>query len=372
MSEKVQRIIDIINKVASPRLAESWDNVGLLVGDYKAEVEKVMVSLDVTEKVLDEAIEEGAGLIISHHPLIFSSLKSIRADQFIGKMIMKAIQNGINIFAAHTNLDIANGGINDLLAGKIGLTKIQPLDVTSTDELYKIVVFIPEGHQEEVANAISDAGAGWIGNYSHSTFQTEGYGTFMPLEGTNPFIGREGELERVKEIRLETITPGSRLNRVINAMIKKHPYEEVAYDIYPLKNQGEKTGLGRIGYLPKPITLEEAIEKFKDVLEIPHLRYVGDLKRQIHKVALCSGSGADFINKATYAGADLYLTGDIKYHEAQRAESLGLALIDAGHFATEIICVPYLFNLLQEEREKKSLKVEIIQSNKQVDSMLWK
>ncbi|AZR73123.1 Nif3-like dinuclear metal center hexameric protein [Anoxybacter fermentans] len=367
MAEKVQRIVDIINRIAPPHLAESWDNVGLLVGDYSAEVDKVMVTLDVTEEVLDNAIEQDVKLIIAHHPMIFSEIKSIRADQPIGRLIIKAIQNGVNIFAAHTNLDIASGGINDLLAEKLELVEVKPLSVSSTDNLYKIVVYIPAGHEEEIRNALCEAGAGWIGKYSHCTFQASGTGTFKPLEGTNPFIGRKGELEKVKEVRLETIVPESRLNRAIKAMLKCHPYEEVAYDIYPLKNKGEKFGPGRIGYLPEPIPYREIIEKIKQNLNLPYLRYLGDLDRIIHKVALCGGSGASLIHKAAFQGADLYLTGDIKHHDARLAESLGLALIDAGHYWTEVVCVAYLYNVLKEEIDKESLSIELVQFTDQTD-----
>lgn len=369
MAEKVQRIINIINQIAPPRLAEDWDNVGLIVGDYAASVEKLMVSLDVTEAVLDEAIQQGVQLIISHHPMIFSELKTIRQDHPTGRLIIKAIQHGIHIFAAHTNLDIAKGGINDILAQRMELTQVKPfVDVTS-EALYKIVVFVPGGYEEEVRIALGDAGAGWIGNYSHCAFQTAGTGTFKPLAGTKPFIGHEGELEKVKELRVETIVPASRLQRVIKAMLKVHPYEEVAYDIYPLNNQGEETGLGRIGYLASPMPLREVLDKVKNVLDLPHVSYIGDLERPITKVALMGGSGGSYIKKAVFQGADLYLTSDIKFHDGQLAESLGLALIDAGHYGTEVVVVPYLFQVLQEEITRESLAVELVQSTVKTDPM---
>lgn len=369
MAEKVQRIVNIINQIASPRFAEGWDNVGLLVGDSAAEVQKVMVSLDVTEAVLDEAIANGADLIISHHPMIFSELKYIRADHPTGRLVIKAIRHGVHIFAAHTNLDIATGGINDLLAERIGLTEVKPLSVTSTEKLFKLAVFIPNGHEEAVRTAVSNAGAGWIGNYSHCTYQTTGIGTFTPLEGTNPFIGRQGELERVNEVRLETIVPQARLNRVIKALLKSHPYEEVAYDIYPLENQGEEFGIGRIGYLAEPVVFENVLQMLKQVLELPHCTYSGDLRRSIQKVAVCSGSGASYIKKAAFQGADLYITSDIKFHDAQLAESLGLALVDAGHYWTEVIMVPYLFQILQTAIAKESMSIELVQSTQKTDPM---
>lgn len=369
MAEKVQRIINLINQIAPPRLAEKWDNVGLLVGDYSAEVEKVMVTLDVTETVVDHAIQEGVKLIIAHHPIIFSEIKTIRADQPIGKILIKTISNGINIFAAHTNLDIAKGGINDLLANRLGLKQVEPLDISTSEQLYKLVVFIPGGYEENIRTALSTAGAGWIGNYSHCTFQTSGIGTFKPLEGTNPFMGRKGEVEKVKEVRLETIVPGDSLNRVIKTMIKSHPYEEVAYDIYPLNNQGEKFGIGRIGYLSESIQLGEVLKLVKEKFNLPYLRYSGDLKSTVRKIAVCGGSGADFIHKAAFKGCDLYITGDIKFHDAQLAENLRLKLIDAGHYWTEIVMVPYLYKILDEAIKKESLLIELMQSNILTDPM---
>lgn len=367
MAEKVQRIVNIINKIASPRLAEKWDNVGLLIGDYGAKVDKVLITLDVTEAVLDEAIEAGVQLIIAHHPMIYSEIKAIRADQPTGRLIIKAIRNGINIFAAHTNLDIATGGMNDLLAERIRLTDRKPLSVTSSESLYKIVVFIPTGHEDQVRNALSEAGAGWIGNYSHSTFQSVGSGTFKPLAGAKPFIGSVGELEMVKEIRLETIVSASKLNKAIRAMIKSHPYEEVAYDIYPLANQGEEMGLGRIGYLVEPMSYKDVITMVKEALDLPFLHYLGNLDRSIRKVAILGGSGKSFIHQAAFQGADLYITGDIPFHDAQLAESLGLALIDAGHYWTEKICVPYLSKILSESIRSDSLSIEVIQSKIKTD-----
>lgn len=367
MAEKVQRIVNIINKIASPRLAEKWDNVGLLVGDYGAKVDKVMVTLDVTEVVLDEAIEAGVQLIIAHHPMIYSEMKTIRTDQPIGRLVIKAIRNGINIFAAHTNLDIAAGGMNDLLAERIQITNRKPLAVTSSESLYKIAVYIPTGHEEQVRNALNEAGAGCAGNYSHSTFQSVGTGTFKPLEGADPFIGKVGELEKVKEVRLETIVSASNLNKAIRAMVKSHPYEEVAYDIYPLANQGEEMGLGRVGYLAEPMVYKDVIAMVKEALDLPYLRYLGDLDRSIRKIAILGGSGKSYIHKAAFQGADLYITGDISFHDAQLAESLGLALIDAGHYWTEKICIPYLSKVLAESIQADSLSVELIQSDIKTD-----
>lgn len=370
MPEKVQRIVNIINQIAPPKLATDWDNVGLLVGDYTAEVNKVMVALDVTAAVLDEAIEQGIDLIISHHPLIFKELKAIRADQAVPKLVIKAIKYGINIFAAHTNLDIAQGGVNDLLATKLGLTITEPLTVTSCEQLLKLVVYIPAGHEEELRHVLSDLGAGWIGNYSHCTFQTTGTGTFKPLQGTSPYIGHQESLEKVKEIRLETIVPADRLAKVISGMLKKHPYEEVAYDVYPLANHGLENGLGRIGYLPEAVTYQDFLEQIKEALNLPYLRYVGDLKRQIRKVALLGGSGSSYIKTAAAKGADLYITGDVDFHSSQLAESLELALIDAGHYWTEVVIIPHLFSILQTAIHREAMEVEVVQSTIKTDPLI--
>ena len=335
---KTADILGIINKIAPASLAEAWDNSGLQIGDPTAEVTKVMISLDPTPDVIDSALKASCQLLVTHHPLIFKPLKSISTTTPLGSSIQKAIKGGLSIVSLHTNYDIASGGLNDLLASKLGLSNVVPLKVTANSELFKLVVFVPADHIESVRSALFDF-AKSQGNYRDCSFATDGVGTFTPLEGAEPFVGIVGELATVNEGRLELLIERGQLPRALKALLVAHPYEEPAFDIYPLLNEGEKFGLGRIGRLPDFATLGEYACQLKKVLSAPLIRYVGDPMARISKVALCSGSGASLLRDAVRAGADLLVTGDVKYHEAREAEDLGLALIDAGHFSTEIIMV---------------------------------
>ena len=319
-------------------LAEAWDNPGLQIGDPNSRVTRVMVALDPTPHVIDSALSASCQLLVTHHPLIFKPLKSLSSATPQGASILKAIKGGLSIVSLHTNYDIATGGLNDLLAGKIGLSGSVPLKVTSVGELVKLAVFVPVDHLDKVRSALFPF-ASIQGNYRDCSFAADGVGTFTPLDGSEPFAGTIGELARVPEERLEMLIKREQLPRAVKLLLAAHPYEEPAFDIYPLLNEGEKLGLGRIGRLPQTVTLGEYAGQLKKDLFAPALRYVGDPDARISKVALCSGSGASLLREAVRSGADVLVTGDVKYHEARDAEDLGLALIDAGHFPTEIIMV---------------------------------
>ncbi|UOF88938.1 Nif3-like dinuclear metal center hexameric protein [Fodinisporobacter ferrooxydans] len=332
---KVADVMRWMNDWAPPALAMDWDRVGLQVGDPNAHVDTLLATLDVTENVVAEAVQKGANMIVAHHALLFQPLKELRLDTEKGRIIQKLLQHGIAVFVAHTNLDIAEGGVNDVLAERLQLQDVRILSRQHNEELLKFVVFVPEEQAEHVRTAICEAGAGWIGNYSHCTFNTAGVGTFVPQTGTDPFIGKQGQLEKVREIRLETIVPRSLQTKIIEACLQAHPYEEVAYDLYPLEVMGKEYGIGRIGVLPKPMTLETFAAWTKQRLESKHLRFVGDKGQQISKVAVLGGAGMDWAKEAKRLGADVFVTGDVKYHEAQDAQTMRLAVIDAGHNATE-------------------------------------
>ncbi|UOQ42499.1 Nif3-like dinuclear metal center hexameric protein [Halobacillus salinarum] len=349
-----QTLIKEFEKWSPKSLAFDWDNVGLQVGTLHKPINKVMITLDVLENVVEEAIEKNIDLIIAHHPLLFVSLKQINLDTPKGRVIQKLIQHDITVYAAHTNLDIAEGGVNDVLAEALDLHELQPLIPTGEDDLYKLAVFVPEDHAEKVRDAVSEAGAGYIGNYSHCTFQIAGEGSFMPQEGTNPFLGKQGTLEKVKEKRIETIVPKSKLNQVIQAMQTAHPYEEAAYDLYQLENKGEKIGVGRIGVLERPMTLERLAEKVKEKYQIPALRVTGNLNKNAKKVAILGGSGEKYIHQAGQMGADVYITGDMTFHMAQDAQEMGLSVIDPGHHVEKLVCAKikeYLENQCGFEKE---------------------
>lgn len=331
MSIQGKEVIRAMEVIAPPYLAVSEDPIGLQVGDPNQEVKGILVTLDVTEEVVDEAIAKGVNWIITHHAVIYRPLPTIRTDQPSGRVMAKLLANGIQVYCAHTNLDAAKGGVNDVLAEKLGLTSLVDLIPTYEEKLKKLVVFVPEDHHDQVLKAVCDQGAGWIGNYSHCTFNTEGTGTFYPQEGAQPFIGEQGKLEKVKELRLETIVPERLLPAVIDAMLKAHPYEEVAYDVYPLDLPGKVQGFGKVGLLSNPMKLNQFALYVKEAFGVDGLRVVGDLEKSVQKVAILGGSGGRYFTEAMKKGTDVYITGDIDYHVAQDALSLGLAIIDPGH-----------------------------------------
>lgn len=351
MSIKGFQLIKAIEDYAPPRFAMENDRIGLQVGDPHALVKKVLVTLDVTEAVVDEAIQQGANWIIAHHAVIFRPLKEIRTDTAAGRILQKCLAHQLNLYIAHTNLDIAPNGVNDVLAERLGLAKIKPLFEYHAERLKKLVVFIPESHVEQVQQAIGQAGAGWIGNYSDCTFQVSGTGTFRPREGANPYIGTSGELERVAEVRLETIIEESKQQQIIHAMLKAHPYEEVAYDLYPLEQKGRTYGLGRIGELPAEMTLKQLIERVKEAYQLKHVRFVGDPQSSVKKVAIVGGAGGRFWQRVQRCQADVYITGDIDFHTAQDALAAGLHLIDPGHHIEHIVVDTVCKQLSQRIKE---------------------
>lgn len=371
MSIRCSQVIQILKKLAPEDLAQDWDNVGLLVGSFSKDIDKVLVTLDVTPQVVDEAVKKNVDLILSHHPVIFKPLKNLRLDNPQNRMLATLLKHDIAVYCAHTNLDVAINGVSDVLAAKIGLSQVEVLQKTAEEKLYKLVVFVPEDHTQKVRDALGDAGAGFIGNYSHCTFRTPGIGTFKPGEGTNPYIGEQAKLSEVKEDRLETIVPENILSRVLHAMVEAHPYEEVAYDLYPVVQNGVSQGLGRIGWLEQETVLAEFVQLLKQQLEISFLKIVGNLEDKVKRIAVCGGSGGSLISTAHKKGAQVFITGEISYHEAQLAKDIGLALIDAGHWATEVPVLSYLQKYLAGELNAAGEKVEIILSKTKTEPFLY-
>ncbi len=335
-------LVHIMERLAPPGLAEEWDNSGWQVGDPGAEVQKVLLALDVTREVVEEAEKYGAQLIISHHPMLLKGIKSVCRDNPAGSLLYRLIQTGIGVYAAHTTLDCAEGGVNDVLARILGLEQIEVLQPLQYQQLLKLVVFVPVSHADAVREALGRAGAGYIGNYSHCTYNLKGIGTFCPLEGTSPFIGTVGRLEQVEEVRIETIIKKQQSGRVLQAMFEAHPYEEVAYDLYPLVNKGAVHGLGRIGRLPQAVTLAELAGIVQEVLHGSCLRYGGTSHTMVQRVAVCGGSGGDLWALAQKKDADVLVTGDVRYHTARDMLTAKMCFIDAGHFATERVVLPAL------------------------------
>lgn len=367
MSVKCADIFNLMEELAPSYLAESWDNCGLQVGDPLAAVEKILLTIDVNPAVAREAADKGAALIISHHPLMIRPPKAINIRQPLGELISFLIRSNITVFAAHTNLDAAAGGVNSVLAERLGLAEPAVLQAGQA-RLYKLVVFIPVGHEEKVRAAILEAGAGWIGNYSHCSFMAGGTGTFKPLTGASPFYGRAGELAQVEEVRLETIVPSGLLKKVLDAMLASHPYEEAAYDILPLENRVTSCGLGRVGKLAEPVSLRQFAGFVKDTLGLPAVRLGGSPdRRPVQTVAVCGGSGADLWPEALKAGADTIVTGDVKYHTAQDIAAAGMNFIDAGHYGTEAVVLPVLQKYLGDICSAAGIDIQLLLSETNTD-----
>ena len=329
-------VIEAVERLAPIPLAESWDNPGLQVGSLSANANRVLVALTPLPEVFDEALEKGADFLLFHHPLIFGGLSSVDTGAYPGDLVARALKNGLTVYAAHTNYDAAPDGVSVALANAVGLDG--PLEILAPrGELRKLVVFVPAENADALAGALSEAGAGVIGEYTHCTFRTPGTGTFLPGEGTDPYVGERGRLERVEEIRLETVVPAHNVGRALSAVRASHPYEEPAFDVYPVEGRPEGCGYGRVGSLPEPMTSAAFAEHVSAFLGFP-ARLVADPKpcQRVERVAVLGGSGGSFVRDAAASGADAYVTGDLDYHDALLAEALGLVAVDAGHAATEL------------------------------------
>lgn len=353
-------IIQLFEQFAPKEYAMEGDKIGLQIGRLNKPIENVMIALDVLEEVVDEAIEKNVQLIIAHHPIIFRPLQKITTETAPGRLIEKLIKHDIAVYAAHTNLDITQGGVNDWLAEALKLNNHQLLVPTFEIRLKKLVVFVPANAADKVREALGKAGAGAIGNYSYCSFSTDGTGRFLPEEGTNPYIGKQGQLESVDEVRIETIYPENLEKKIVTAMLKAHPYEEVAYDLYPLENKGEALGLGRIGTIEE-MSLKDFAEHVKQSLNVPAVRVVGDLNSKVSKVAVLGGDGNKYFMQAKFKGADVYVTGDMYYHTAHDAMMHGLNIIDPGH-NVEKVMKQGVANVLTKMCEERGYQIAIFPS----------
>lgn len=337
MLAKGQTVIQLFDRMVPKHLAMPDDRIGLQLGTLQKEIRTILIALDVTDEVVEEAIREGADLIIAHHAIMYRPIAHLQTDTPAGRLYEKLIKHDIAVYIAHTNYDVAEGGMNDLMADALGLTATTHLESVHTEKLKKLVVFVPPSHHEHVLKALFDAGAGEIGKYSHCSFNIAGTGTFLPGDQADPFIGQAGKLEHVEEMRIETIVPDSKERKVVQAMLRAHPYEEVAYDLYSMDRKGSTFGLGRVGKLAAPESLTAFAERVKQALDVPFVRVVGDPVREIHKAAVLGGAGSRYVRHAQFAGADVLVTGDIDYHTAHDALAAGMAIIDAGHNAEKIM-----------------------------------
>jgi len=339
---KVKNLLNNLDKISPFFLQESFDNSGIQFADLDAPVIKILLSLDVTQDILNEAIKNKANLIIVHHPLLFSPLKQITKQT--NPLLYQIISGQINLMAMHTNYDLAEGGLNDYLANLLGIKKISPLQ-SSSEKIFKFTVYVPVQHADKVSQAIFKGGAGKIGKYTETSFNISGKGTFKPMEGTHPFIGEIGKREEVEEIKIETVVAERDLDSVIQAMKDNHPYEEPAYDIYELKTKSSY-GMGVFGEIDKEVEISKFSLEVKNRLQARYIRLIKSNNRKIKRVALCTGAGSSLLEQVSRKDADLYLTGDITYHTALRAKELRLNVLDVEHFDTEKFFVEALYEQL--------------------------
>lgn len=326
-------IIRSLEAWAPPTLQEDYDNSGLQVGDPQREVKAALIALDCTEDVVAEAVRRGCDVIIAHHPVIFRGLKSITGRNGVERTLLAAIRNNVAIYAIHTNLDNVITGVNAEIATRLGLQDVEVI-APKGDQLRKLVVFVPTAHAEAVRNALFSAGAGRIGNYDECSYGLEGQGTFRGGEGSNAYIGEKGVRHREPETRIETILHAPMERAVVQAMLKAHPYEEVAYDIYPLANDYQGVGSGGIGRLARPMEEAAFLAMVKEAFSAPVVKHTALRGKPVERVAVCGGSGAFLIGRALARNADALITSDVKYHQFFEAEGQ-LLLADIGHFESE-------------------------------------
>ena len=343
---KIKEIVSALERFAPLPLQDGFDNAGLQIGLTEAEATGALLCLDVTEAVLDEAIGLGYNLVIAHHPLLFKGCKSITGRDYVERCILKAIKNDIVIYAAHTNMDNAWGGVNFKIAEKLGLKNVRVLE-PKEEALVKLVTYVPVAQAEEGRNVLVAAGCGCIGRYDSCSYNVEGSGTFRAQEGTHPYCGAVGELHTEAEVRIETIVPAYRKAEAVRALLKVHPYEEPAFDLYPLQNTWQQAGAGVIGELEKPETELEFLKRVKKTFEVECLRHNKLMGREIQTVALCGGAGAFLLPLAIRQRADVFLTGEIKYHEFFGHEG-EILLAETGHYESEQYTKEIFYTIIRD------------------------
>jgi dinuclear metal center YbgI/SA1388 family protein len=357
----IASIINVLETIAPPSLQETYDNAGLLIGSATDGCTGVLVTLDVTEAVVDEAVAKGANLIVAHHPLIFSGLKRISPNNHVGATVIRAIRNGIAVYAIHTNLDNTLDGVNGVMAEKLGLVHTRVL-VPKPGTLRKLYTFVPHAQLDQVREAIFAAGGGQIGNYEEAGFSVQGLGFFKAGPNANPFVGTSGQRHYEEETKLELIYPAHLEARIVAALKAAHPYEEVAYDLVDLRNQNEGIGSGAIGEWEVEKSPEEALELVKQRFGLKVIRHTPFSDKPVKRVALCGGAGSFLISNALRSGADLYITADVKYHEFFGAEGR-MILADIGHFESEQFTSDLLFGRLREKFPNFAVLKSMVETN---------
>ena len=359
MEAKIFDIIKAMEMIAPIWLAEEWDNVGLQVGRNDWTVRKIWISLDPAPNVVDDACRNDVDLLITHHPLIFHPLKSINLNTAVGDIIQKAIRHHMAIFSAHTNLDNTMDGLNDVLAQRIGINNLKVLGNVSASENYKLVLYVPVAYEQQILNSIFETNAGEIGSYTCCSFRNKGTGTYRPGSSSTPFAGKVGEITHADEFRIEIVVRKNDLNRVIEHVRKNHPYETMAYDIYPLITNEDRQGSGRIGDLDERTKLIAFARTIKEKLGLNSIKIAGHPDLTVKTVAVCTGSGSSLVNNFISSGAQVYISGDLRYHDARTVEDANLGLIDIGHFASEHLIVDVLAERLKKVLSKHEIYVKV-------------
>jgi dinuclear metal center YbgI/SA1388 family protein len=345
--KKIAEIISFLESLAHPSLQEHYDNAGLITGHPGWDCTGMLISLDATEEVINEAIEKKCNLVVAHHPIIFGGLKKINGNNYVERAVIAAIKKDIAIYAIHTNLDNVKDGVNGRMAKMLGLEDVNVLS-PKQETLKKLFTFVPSDHAEKVRNVLFEAGAGHIGNYSECSFNATGTGTFKGMQGTHPFVGKVGERHSEEELKIEVVFPFFLEKKIMAALFAAHPYEEVAYDLVQLSNNYQDIGSGAIGRLENPVEPKAFLSHLKDIFKVPVIRHTKYGDNPIQNVAVCGGAGSFLISSALASEADIFITGDMKYHEFFDAEDR-MIIADIGHYESE----QFTIDLLQEVLEQK-------------------
>jgi len=357
----IKEILTELEKLAPLPYQEDYDNAGLLVGLPDIELTGILFTLDITEDIVDEAIQKQCNLIVAHHPIIFKGLKKLNGKNYVERTVIKAIKNDIALYATHTNLDHVTGGVNWQIARRLGLQNIKVLE-PKKQILTKLAFFCPVENTQEVLNALFEEGAGEIGEYRNCSFRTEGLGTFLPGENANPAIGARGDLETVKEHRVEVMLPSHLQAQVLRALRSAHPYEEVAYYLSALENENQEVGAGAIGELPEPMDTADFLSHLKSRMEATVIKHTEPAGKAVRRVAVCGGAGSFLLRNAISARADAYVTADYKYHEFFDAEGR-IMICDIGHYESEAFTKNLLHDYISGKFSNFALCLSEISTN---------
>ncbi|MGI9544654.1 MAG: Nif3-like dinuclear metal center hexameric protein [Cyclobacteriaceae bacterium] len=358
---KIRDITNYLETIAPLTYQESYDNSGLIVGDVSAEVSGVLISLDCTEPVVEEAIEQKCNVIIAHHPILFKPIKKLTGQNYVERTLLQAIKNEIAIYAIHTNLDNVRNGVNSKLGQKLGLTNCSILR-PEANTLSKLVTYVPSENTSAVLKALGEAGAGQIGNYQECSFRVEGTGTFRPNSEANPHKGVADQLEEVIENRVEVIFPSNLSNTIMEALNQAHPYEEVAFYLQAVANQNQDVGSGLVGHLPKAFDPTEFLNYLKETMQLSTIRHTALISNKIHKVAVCGGAGSFLLKAALAQDCQAFISADFKYHEFFDADNQ-IVIADVGHYESEVFTKDLIFELLQEKFSNFALRLSKVVTN---------